>query len=159
MPYMIDGHNLIPKLTGLSLHEIDDEVQLIQLLQDYCQHQQKEVEVYFDNGPAGQPRARRYGLVTAHFVRAGVLADDAIAARLRRLAGEARNWTVVSSDHVVQASAHAAHARVLSSEVFARQMEQAMDDSRIDPTTKKDAALSDSELDEWLDLFNGNPDP
>ena len=31
MPYLIDGHNLIPKM-GLKLADLDDEMQLIELL-------------------------------------------------------------------------------------------------------------------------------
>jgi hypothetical protein len=36
MPFLVDGHNLIPKLQGLTLEEIDDEVHLIELLQTYA---------------------------------------------------------------------------------------------------------------------------
>ena len=36
MPYLIDGHNLIPKVAGLSLKAVDDEMQLIELLQEFC---------------------------------------------------------------------------------------------------------------------------
>jgi hypothetical protein len=35
MPYLIDGHNLIPKLIGFSLRAMDDEEQLIPLLQTF----------------------------------------------------------------------------------------------------------------------------
>ena len=28
MPYIIDGHNLIPNVPGLDLNKIDDEIQL-----------------------------------------------------------------------------------------------------------------------------------
>ena len=38
MPYLIDGHNLIPKL-GLRLDLPDDEMQLIGILQEFCRLQ------------------------------------------------------------------------------------------------------------------------
>jgi predicted RNA-binding protein with PIN domain len=79
-------------------------------------------EVYFDNAPAGQPRARKFGLVTARFARAGQSADSLIHAHLQRLERSARNWTVVSSDHQVQAAARAARAKFISSETFARML-------------------------------------
>ncbi|MBP1702274.1 MAG: hypothetical protein H6Q38_1381, partial [Chloroflexi bacterium] len=41
MPYIVDGHNLIPKIPGLSLRAIDDEMQLIELLQEFCRVQRK----------------------------------------------------------------------------------------------------------------------
>jgi len=79
MPYLIDGHNLIPKIAGLSLQDIDDETRLVEMLQDYCRRRGKKgVEVFFDNAPPGQPSKRVYGTVTAHFVRTGRTADAAI---------------------------------------------------------------------------------
>ena len=102
MPFLIDGHNLIPKIPGLNLQALDDEEQLIKLLQEYCRRQRKQVEVFFDNAPPGGVRARNFGLVIARFVRQGSTADQAIRERLTRLGRLARNWTVVSSDLAVQ---------------------------------------------------------
>jgi uncharacterized protein len=155
MPYLIDGHNLIPKVPGLSLDEIDDEVRLIDLLQAFCQRQHRQVEVFFDKAPPGGVRARNLGLVTARFVRQGTTADDAIRSRLERLGREAPNWTVVSSDRAVQAAARAAQAHAVSSEMFARQMLQALDETRVDQGNKEDVTLGKEEVDEWLELFGG----
>ena len=73
MAYMIDGHNLIPKL-GLRLDSLDDEEQLLALLQEFCRLRRAQVEVYFDGAwrlldahkghwlePAGQYVAFRHG--------------------------------------------------------------------------------------------------
>jgi predicted RNA-binding protein with PIN domain len=152
MPLIIDGHNLIPKVRGLSLEIIDDEIQLVELLQEYCQRSRKKVEVYFDNAPPGQPRARSFGNVTARFVRAGRSADQAIQEKLARLGNEARNWTVVSSDREVQAAARASRAGVLSSEAFAGQLQATLAKP---PDRPSDAGegLSSEELDDWLKLF------
>ena len=43
MPYLIDGHNLIPKL-GLRLDSLDDEEQLIPRLQEFCRLRRAQVE-------------------------------------------------------------------------------------------------------------------
>src|SRR5512134_1091258 len=112
MPYLIDGHNLIPKL-GLRLDSMDDEMELIAILQEFCRREQKQAEVFFDGAPAPHAGTRKLGSVTAHFVRLGASADDAIRKRLRTLRKSARNWTVVSSDRQVQADAHAAQAEVI----------------------------------------------
>src|SRR5919106_2128085 len=117
MPYLIDGHNLIPKL-GLRLDSIDDEMELITVLQEFCRLERKQVEVFFDGAPTSQAGTRKRGTVTAHFVRLGATADNAIRIRLKKLGKDAKNWTVVSSDRQVQAEAHAAQADVLSSETF-----------------------------------------
>jgi hypothetical protein len=34
MPYIVDGHNLIPKVPGLNLQDMEDELQLVELLQE-----------------------------------------------------------------------------------------------------------------------------
>ncbi len=85
MPYLIDGHNLIPKIPGFSLRNLDDEIELVQKLQEFCRRSGKQVEVFFDNAPVGQARIQKYGLVKAHFVRSGRTADDAIISRLENL--------------------------------------------------------------------------
>src|SRR5512144_1363588 len=112
MPYIIDGHNLIPKVPSLSLQEMDDEQHLVEMLQEFCRRQHKQVEVFFDNAPPGGVRARNLGQVTARFIRQGASADDAIRKRLVNLGRAARNWTVVSSDKTVQAEARAVQAQV-----------------------------------------------
>jgi uncharacterized protein len=153
MPYIIDGHNLIPKVPGLSLQEVDDEQQLLEMLQEFCRRQRKQVEVFFDNAPPGGVRARNLGSVIARFVRQGTTADDTIRKRLANLGRAARNWTVVSSDHAVQAEARAVQAQPMPSETFARILVQALDDTRADQGETADAGLNPEEVDEWLRLF------
>lgn len=157
MPIIIDGHNLIPKIPGLSLHILDDEAQLIEMLQEYCRRSRKKVEVFFDNAPPGAPRARSYPNLTARFVREGQTADQAILGKLKRLGKEARNWTVVSSDHEVQSSARAARATVVTSEVFARQLLLSLARPPSEGDTQEQI-LSEEEVDDWLSLFGGEED-
>jgi len=157
MPYLIDGHNLIPRLPGLSLAEPDDEMHLVQLLQDYCRRQRKRAEIFFDNAPPGQPRARSFGLVVARFVRSGQTADDAIRSRLERLGAEARNWTVVSSDQQVQRAARAARAQVLASETFARLILQVLETHAELPRSGEEP-LTAVEIQEWMELFQSKTD-
>ena len=152
MPYIIDGHNLIPHLPGLSLRQLDDEMRLVEWLQAFHRRARKPVEVYFDKAPPGYSGRRQLGSVTAIFVREGIPADDAIRGRLNGLGKTARNWTVVSSDHQVQAEARSRHAQVLSSEAFASQLVQL---SRELPPNEAKGGLSEAEMKEWLDLFGG----
>jgi predicted RNA-binding protein with PIN domain len=149
MPYLIDGHNLIPKL-GLRLDSIDDEMELVGILQEFCRREQRQVEVFFDGAPATHAGTRKLGSVTAQFVRLGTTADDAIRNRLKRLGKSAKNWTVVSSDRQVQAEARAVHAEVVSSELFAAMLKQARDSV---PKPGDERNLSPKEVDDWLKLF------
>lgn len=153
MPYLIDGHNLIPKVKSLSLDQLEDEMKLVEMLQEFCREHSKQAEVFFDNAAPGGAGARSFGRVLARFVYRGVTADQAMARRLRNLRGEARNWTVVSSDRAIQTAARAAHAQVLPAEVFARQLEAALDMSGKDPGGQAETDLEPGEVDEWLQLF------
>ena len=148
---MIDGHNLIPKL-GLRLESMDDEMELIAILQEFCRLGRKQAEVYFDGAPAPHSGARKLGTVTAHFVQLGTTADEAIRKRLKRMGKSARNWTVVSSDRQVQADARSVQAGIISSDAFAKQVKNAQASA---PKSSEDRTLSPQELDEWLDLFRG----
>jgi len=149
MPYLIDGHNLIPKL-GLRLDSMDDEMELIAILQEFCRRERKQVEVYFDGAPAPQARTQKMGTVTAHFVSRERTADQAIRNHLKRLSKSAKNWTVVTSDRQVQAEARAARAEIISSDTFAKQLQRARDSA---PKATHDRKLSDKEVSEWIRVF------
>lgn len=149
MPYLIDGHNLIPKL-GLRLDSPDDEMELVAILQEFARLSRHAAEVYFDGAPSGQARTEKFGAVTAHFVRLGATADSAIKSRLQKMGREARNWVVVSSDHQVQDAARAVHASVTSSDKFASLLRKARGTAS---KSTEGNSLSSEEVDEWLNLF------
>ena len=153
MPYLIDGHTLIPKL-GLSLSSMDDEMELVARLQEWCRTERKQVEVYFDRAPVGQAGTRKMGSVTAHFVRQGSTADAAIRSRLQSLGRAARNWTVITSDRAVQAEARAAGASIISSDAFAGQVQAA--GRAPAKSSGTEAGMSDDEVEEWMRLFREN---
>jgi predicted RNA-binding protein with PIN domain len=150
MPFLIDGHNLIPKL-GLSFESIDDELELVSILQEFCRLERRQVEVYFDGAPAPQAGTRKLGAVTAHFVSLTSNADSAIRKRLKKLGKAAKNWTIVTSDRQVQADARAAQAEVVSSETFAGTLKRVKDSPRV---SKSERTLSTDELDECLKIFD-----
>ncbi len=151
MAIIIDGHNLIPKLPGISLADLDDEEKLIKLLQEYCRLRRKTVEVYFDRALAGHAGKSRHGQVRAYFIQKGVTADEAIMAKLSKLGKRAKNVTVVSSDRQVQQAARAVHAKVISSEDFVAEWQSLVaEQPDLDPRNK---ALTQEEVEAWEDLF------
>ena len=156
MVILIDGHNLIPQVPGMSLADPDDEGQLIQVLQEYCRRWGRTLEVYFDRAPVGQAGVRRLGQVRAIFVREGVTADEAIMARLQALGRKARNAQVISSDRQVQQAARAAHAQVVSSNEFSADLRILMaEETSLDPRNR---LLTDEEISEWETFFKrGHP--
>ncbi|MDH5605685.1 MAG: NYN domain-containing protein [Anaerolineae bacterium] len=149
MPFLIDGHNLIGKYPHLNLDDLDDEQALIEILQEYCRHNDRKAEVYFDKASPGGARAQVHGRVTVRYVREGDTADHAIARHLKRLENEAANWTVVSSDLEVIASAKRAKARSITAEEFTTRLTA----EAAGAGESEDPALSKDEIDEWMGLF------
>ena len=150
MPYLIDGHNLIPKV-GLRLDSPDDEMELVAILQEFARLKRQQVEVYFDGAPVGLAGTRKLGTVRAHFVPLGQTADSAIRKRLNQMEKDAANWIVVSSDREVQSSARVVRAQYVSAEDFVNTIRTA---HRSAPKRKSaETKLSANEVDEWLKLF------
>jgi len=153
MPYLIDGHNLIPKF-GLRLDSVDDEIELVDILQEFARLKRQQVEVYFDGAPAGSAGTRKLGTVRAHFIRLGQTADSAIRARLNHMGKAAKNWTVVSSDHEVQSAARVHQAQFITSEEFVRLTRNAIQSAPKAVASEK--KLSEKEVDEWIQFFREN---
>ena len=154
MPYIVDGHNLIPHLPGLSLKDLDDEIGLIQVLGKFANHQRTKIEVYFDRAPAAASRSINHGLVKAVFVRQSSTADNAIKARLAQLGKEAKNWTVVSSDREILAEAISNHSRVLTGPEFAGLLRKGSSQTHPEGEKTGDPDQANLEVDYWLDQFS-----
>ncbi len=156
MPYLIDGHNLIPKL-GLRLDSFDDEIELLERLNEFCRLSRKTgLEVYFDNAAPGSPETRRAGLLRAHFVHKPQIADEAIRLRLKKLGKAAKNWVVVSSDHAVQADARRAGAKSVSAEQFSETVMEVLRSGP--PPFEAKSGMSERELEEWINFFHKGKD-
>ncbi len=152
MPYLIDGHNLIPKVPGMSLQVMDDEDRLIAALQVFFQVRRQAVEVFFDQAPPTRGGRKAVGSVVVHYVRQGKTADTAIHERLDRLGKAAQNWTVVSSDRQVRADAREHNAGQLTSEQFAALLEAAHRAAQV--VQKEDPKPPSAEdVNEWLRIF------
>lgn len=151
MPYLIDGHNLIPKL-GLRLDSLDDEMELVAILQEFCRLERRQVDVFFDGAPSSQAGTRKLGAVTANFSPFGSSADNAIRNRLKKLGKAAKNWTVVSSDREVQSNARAMQAEVISSDEFTKILNRVRNSPRVE---KSERAVSKEEVEEGLRMFGG----
>jgi uncharacterized protein len=151
MLYLIDGHNLIPHIAGLSLRQMDDEMRLLELLQTFSREHRVRIEVFFDGAAPGWAGTKGYGNITAHYVVRGSTADEAIRRRLNQIP-QGSGVTVISSDRQVQAEARSQRADIISSRDFAKNF------PIIKPELKKQkknsqTTLSTDEIDEWLQLF------
>jgi predicted RNA-binding protein with PIN domain len=151
VPILIDGHNLIGRLPGISLQDPDDEGKLVRLLSSYRSRTGKAVTVVFDPGGAfSLPRRRRLGGVEIEFAPQGGSADRVIQRRVQK----ARNpgeWQVVTSDRELAESVGRLGARVQSAEAFASKMTTPADA----PPDWRETPPSPDEVDSWLALFEG----
>lgn len=156
MQWIIDGHNLIPHVRGLSLADLDDEQALIDLLVRFCRVRRDRVLVFFDRAQAGRGGEQKHGAVRAVFVPQPGTADAAIAAYLRKQGVRAKNDTLVSSDRMVQASARAHHLQVMSSSDFAGKIAAAL--ASPSAPAAPEPTLSAEELQWWEQMFkSGKP--
>jgi predicted RNA-binding protein with PIN domain len=153
MTLIIDGHNLIPKVPGMQLSDMDDETKLVELVREYCRRRRVKAEVFFDGALPGSKPGGGDGLVRVHNVRKGRTADDAMVKHLEALGKAARNCILVSADRRVKAEARSLGCTVLSTDQFAAEMMNAL--SQVEVYSKEDAGpLPTDEVDKWLDLFS-----
>jgi predicted RNA-binding protein with PIN domain len=157
MPLLIDGHNLIGQIPGLSLADHDDEGELVMLLRRYTTAKRgRHVVVVFDHGVYGHPhRLDGYG-VTCHFARSPQDADTQLIRRLGAL-NRPRDWTLVTSDRQVARVAEERGVRVLGSQEFARQLLGPARPPSAAREEKRDVRLSEAEVEEWLRIFGEAP--
>jgi predicted RNA-binding protein with PIN domain len=151
MPYIIDGHNLIGKLSSIDLGDPDDEEQLIQLLDTFMTKNKKRGVVFFDRGALGGERKIRRGRLEIHFVRPPLSADDAIYKYVEKIKPEATNFIIVSSDRQLQKAAKGSGVRWMKSEEFASLILHRKDQSIM--LDKPDPHISPQEVDNWERLF------
>ena len=154
MPYLIDGHNLVPQIPGINLSDLDDEIALIQILQRFANKRRSTIEVYFDHAQTTQARTQKHGLVKAFFVRQTSNADDAIRARLSQLGNGAKNWTVVSSDREILVEARSCQSRVLTAPEFAGMLGEQLSGIQREGDKNGTPDQSSLEVDYWLDQFS-----
>jgi hypothetical protein len=155
MQYLIDGHNLIPKVPGLSLADPDDEELLLAKLSDWARLSRHKVTVFFDRAPQGKAGTRRVSGVIAVFVPEGRTADSAIMQALNKLKHAAKNVIVVSSDRMVLAAAREAHSKIMKSESFAAGL---INNSSAYQNSSASSAMTPDEIAEWEALFSSKRD-
>lgn len=152
MSYLIDGHNLIGQIPGLSLDDPHDEAKLVERLKSFAARTGKRVTVIFDSGlPGGLSRDLSSHSVRVIFAHGGTTADAIILERIRETK-DPGSWTVVSADHALIDAARRRRMKLLSPAEFANLL-------TAPPATKeRDPHLTPDEVNEWLRLFGVEPD-
>ena len=157
MPLLVDGHNLIGQVTGLSLADADDEAQLVLLLRRYSTAKRgRQVIVVFDRGVYGHPQQLNGYGITCYFARSPQDADAELIKRLRAIQ-RPREWTLVTSDQAIVRVAAERGVRVIGAHEFAHQLQAGPIRTAAAPEEKRDVRLSDAEVEEWLEFFRKRP--
>lgn len=154
MTYMIDGHNLIGQLPDISLEDPNDEALLVQKLVGFAARTGKKCLVVFDYGLPGGSSRMSTRSVQVVFASGRSSADRVMMERIRKIP-DPLQWIVVSSDNDVLTTARLRKMGTLHSDEFAALM-QSPPKPKVDAGEAADVQLSDTEVDEWLDLFGGN---
>lgn len=155
MAYLIDGHNLIGVLSGMSLSDADDEAQLVVLLRSFLARTRRKGRVVFDRGAAGLAPSLNTPTLAVTFARPPRTADDIILDLLARERNP-RGLIVVSGDGRIQAAARQRGAVVVSAVEFARQL-AAPAPRRATPRDEEGPKLSAEEVAAWERLFQNRP--
>lgn len=153
MKMIVDGHNLIPKIPGMSLKQIDDEYRLVEILQEYARVARRKIEVFFDNAPAGKSGTRMAGTVRVNYVPSITTADEAIILRVRKAGKLSGELTVVSSDQHVQTQCRLQGAKTMSSESFTKNMLLGFEKDQTSNQSQPEHTMSSEELEDWMNFF------
>jgi len=154
MPFLIDGHNLIGQMPGLSLADPDDEQHLIEQLRAYLVRVNKKGVVIFDKGLPGGGGKWSNNLLEVRFAPAPKTADDVIKERLLREKNP-RGLVVVSGDRELVQAAQRAGAAVRLPAKFISDMAAA---ASAQTPSAKEVGLSAAEVEAWERAFRaGKP--
>jgi predicted RNA-binding protein with PIN domain len=153
--FVVDGHNLIPKIPGLSLQDAEDENALIERLNEFCRLSRSHVDVFFDGAPSSEKMPGKSGVVKVHFIKKGFSADDAIIEFTRRNQRPESPLVIISSDHRIQNAIKGTGAASLTSEAFSMEMQRVFS-SPAAAQAQKEKRLTENEVKQWLDEFERN---
>ena len=154
MPYLIDGHNLIGQMPNICLHDPEDEMQLVLILNEFFKKRRISGTVFFDRRGPGLARKTGAGRLKVEFATPPNTADRMIEQRLRSIKKEASNCVVISSDREIQTVARVLGAKVMDSSEFAKQLQDS--NTRFEEDEKPQSPISAKELRRWEKLFTSD---
>jgi len=163
MHYLIDGHNLIAKMPDIAMDDPNDEALLVLRLRSWAAGSRKRlITVIFDRGlPGGRSRFLSSSRLNVIFAPEGQTADALLINRIQK-AGNAAEYTLVSSDQQVLSAARTRRMKSISAEEFAGRLADSTQKAPaapepVSPAEAEDPALSQEEVAEWLQLFESAP--
>ncbi|MBM4423598.1 MAG: hypothetical protein FJ030_09435 [Chloroflexi bacterium] len=152
VPYLIDGHNLIGQMPGLSLDDPHDEAKLAMHVRRFCVHERRKATIIFDGGlPGGVSRLSNSDVTVIFASDRRTTADDLLLNRIRNERNPG-GLIVVTSDQKIANAARQRRMTVKPSREFAREVSRAAKAAR-GAGAEKERGLSKEELEEWEAMF------
>jgi predicted RNA-binding protein with PIN domain len=126
MAYLIDGNNLLGRISREELKDRRGRDGLIVRLLAFQKVIRRRIFLVFDGKPEGEPgEVRVNDKFTIHYPAEGSTADDVIKELLDRQTDK-RNFFVVSSDRDIKDFARARGIGAISSDEFFRELQKAL---------------------------------
>ena len=151
MPIIVDGHNLIGKMTSISLADPEDEAKLVSILARHLLSSGQKAIVVFDRGAGGDLAPQLKGAnMEVIFAAAGGSADAIIMDLIKRDPNP-KGLTIVSSDNEIRRCGRSRRTRLVSAEDFAKKIESGSKRSR--KIQSRNYGPADIDVEEWLDYF------
>jgi predicted RNA-binding protein with PIN domain len=151
MPILIDGHNLIGKMSSISLADPRDEDKLVEMLKRYLLHRQQKAIVVFDKGSDSYPAPSRGNSDLSIIFAPPESCADAIIIDMIKQDPNPKGLTIVSSDNEIRRCAKSRRARLVSAENFAEQLESKP--KRSGKNRAMNDRVDDIDVAEWSDYF------
>jgi len=152
MPMVIDGHNLIGKMKGISLADPNDEEKLVKLLAQHLHDSRQKVIVVFDKGSDADLMPNHNGPRLRVIFAPPESSADALIMDMIRRDPNPRGLTIVSSDNEIRRCARSRRAHLMSSEDLAQELESCPHHHRPRVRTRDFGKI---DVDEWLEYFKG----
>lgn len=151
MPVIIDGHNLIGKMSTISLADPDDEEKLIRILARHLHKKRRKMVVVFDKGAQTDLRPRQCGSRLRVIFAPPESSADALIIDMIKKDPNPKGMTIVSSDNEIRRCARSRRAKVVSAEDFARELVAGSDQ----PANDNSIGTPDVDIDDWENWFKG----
>ena len=153
MIYLIDGHNLIAQMPGITLGDPNDEAHLVLRLRSWAAVDKKrKIVLIFDKGmPAGKSKNLSTPNIQVRFAPHKTTADRLLIQRINRTKNP-REFILVTGDRMIIAAAQARKMPHTTSKKFVADMKV---DKRPPPPSREvdNPKVSKNDVDEWLTLF------
>ncbi len=153
MPYLVDGHNLMGQIPGLTLANPEDRQRLVQRLCSFARARGCRITIIFDGEPPkGWRSDAALGDVRARHPGRGRSADEVILDAIHRSSAPA-DITLVTSDRSLAEKARHLGARGIPGTRFLRMMGEVAR-GEAGAAEEKPGPPAQDELDGWLEEFS-----